>query len=162
MAANEASAVGTLRTYHATLSSFAEQCPDLAYPSNLAKLGPVEGAKDKCARTFLLDQTLTVQLPVKAGYHFFYMPQAGSSGSIMKYVLAADPVAPGASGVRHFFTDQSRCSPVQYAWRSGREQRTVDVKRASRLESKSCSRGLNLRQKFRRERGFPWNFLVRW
>jgi len=46
-------------------------------------------------------------VPVKAGYHFSYTSEAGADGQRTKYILAADPITPGTSGVRYFFTDES-------------------------------------------------------
>jgi len=41
------------------------------------------------------------------GIAFFYMAQDDPQGPAVKYILSADPVTPGTSGVRHFFTDES-------------------------------------------------------
>ncbi|HSC46181.1 MAG TPA: DUF4190 domain-containing protein [Candidatus Acidoferrum sp.] len=103
MAANEASAVGTLRTYNTAMITYASACPDIGYPASLENLGP--GGKD-CNHLEVVDSQMGVLLPVKNGYRFFYIREGtvpGKSG----YGLAADPVSPGASGMRHFFTDQS-------------------------------------------------------
>jgi hypothetical protein len=43
MAANEASAVGSLRTNNIALVSFAAQCPNQGYPPSLTFLGPGGG-----------------------------------------------------------------------------------------------------------------------
>jgi hypothetical protein len=55
---NEASAVGTLRTFNTAMVTYATECPKIGYPKDLRS-------------------------------------------------LAADPVTPGTSGVRHFFPDES-------------------------------------------------------
>ncbi len=106
MAANEATAVGTLRTYNTAMVTYAAECPKIGYPKDLRSLGPGLSDTDKCAHADLLNAQLGTALPVKSGYHFHYQPQA-DAGVVMKYTLAADPVAPGTSGVRHFFTDES-------------------------------------------------------
>jgi type II secretory pathway pseudopilin PulG len=105
MAANEASAVGTLRTYNTAIVTYASACPDIGYPASLENLGP--GSKD-CNRLNVVDASLAEQAPAKNGYHFFYR-QIGISGGSPRtgYVLAASPIAPGTSGVRYFFTDES-------------------------------------------------------
>ena len=102
-AANEASAVGTLRTYNTAMVTYVNACPDIGYPSSLDNLGP--GGKD-CAHMDLVEPQMAAQVPVKHGYRFFYMREQSPEGKL-KYILAADPVTPGTSGVRHFFTDES-------------------------------------------------------
>ncbi len=104
MAANEASAVGTLRTYNTAMITYASACPDLGYPASLENLGP--GGKD-CNHLDVLDAALAVSVPVKNGYRFYYSQTGISNGTKTRYILAADPVTPGTSGVRHFFTDQT-------------------------------------------------------
>lgn len=49
---------------------------------------------------------------VKQGYQFTYAPIGG------RYTLLADPVTPGTTGIRHFYTDESmiiRADPAQPA-----------------------------------------------
>jgi type IV pilus assembly protein PilA len=105
MAANEASAVGILRAYNLAMVGYATACPDVGYPASLENLGP--GSKD-CNHLNVVDASLAEQVPAKNGYHFFYRQVGISDGRTRtRYVLAADPVAPGTSGVRHFFTDES-------------------------------------------------------
>lgn len=103
MAANEASAVGTLRNYNTAMITYASACPDIGYPASLENLGP--GGKD-CNHLEVVDSQLGAQIPVKNGYRFFYTREGAMAGQT-SYGLAADPVNPGTSGVRHFFTDQS-------------------------------------------------------
>ena len=108
MAANEASAVGTLRTYNTALVSYAAQCPNQGYPPGLTFLGPKTAGEDQCTRADLVETNMGSTMPVKNGYHFSYTPEAyDAAGRIVKYGLAADPLAPGTTGVRHFFTDES-------------------------------------------------------
>jgi len=108
IAANEASAVGTLRTYNTALISYAEQCPQQGYPATLASLGPAPSGGEPCAHASLVDPLLAQEMPVQNGYRFFYTPESyDRTGRVVKYGLAADPVTPNATGMRHFFTDQS-------------------------------------------------------
>jgi len=107
MAANEASAVGTLRTFNTAMVTYASQCPKIGYAKTLQNLGPGATEADRCAHADLVDAQLGTALPVRSGYHFFYTPQFNADGLVTKYILAADPVSPGTSGVRHFFTDES-------------------------------------------------------
>jgi type IV pilus assembly protein PilA len=104
MAANEASAVGSLRTYNTVMVTYSSACPDIGYPTSLESLGP--GTKD-CTHMDLLSPQLASQVPVKRGYRFIYTPQHGTSQIATRYQIVATPVNPGASGVRQFFTDES-------------------------------------------------------
>jgi len=107
MAANEASAVGSLRTYNTALISYASECPNQGYPPALRNLGPGDPA-DKCAHADLVDSTMGTETPVKSGYRFSYSALSyDQDGHIVKYSIAADPLTPGTTGVRHFFTDET-------------------------------------------------------
>ena len=107
MAANEGSAVGTLRTYNTAMVTYATTCPNVGYPKKLANLGPGAKDGDSCAHADLVDAPLSMPVPLKYGYQFSYNAEPDADGKATKYVLSADPVAPGTSGVRHFFTDQT-------------------------------------------------------
>jgi type II secretory pathway pseudopilin PulG len=119
MAANEASAVGSLRTLNTAMVTYATQCPKIGYPKDLRSLGPGLSLSetDKCAHADLVDAQLGTALAMKYGYHFFYTPQVDADGLVTRYVLAADPVTPGSSGVRHLFTDES--GVIRYSMRGG-------------------------------------------
>jgi type IV pilus assembly protein PilA len=117
MAANEASAVGTLRVYNTAMVTYASTCPNVGYPKKLSNLGPGAMDTDKCAHEDLVNAQLAMPLPVKSGYRFFYTAEPDADGHVMKYVLSADPVAPGTSGTRHFFTDES--GVIRYSMRGG-------------------------------------------
>lgn len=118
IAANEASAVGTLRTYSTALVSYASQCPNQGYPPSLTYLGPGASGADKCSRADLVEPRMGTEMPVKSGYRFYYAPESyDAAGHILKYGLAADPVTPGTTGVRHFFTDES--GVIRFTMRGG-------------------------------------------
>ena len=100
MAANEASAVGSLRTINT--ASVAYSTSYTTYPSSLAVLGPVSGGGSASSTTAdLIDSVLAAGS--KSGYTFSYT----AGGSNLSYTLVADPTSPGVTGQRHFFTDQS-------------------------------------------------------
>ena len=117
MAANEASAVGSLRTLNTAMVTYATECPKIGYPKDLRSLGAGRSGTDQCAHADLVDAQLGTALPIKHGYHFFYTAQVDADGMVTGYVLAADPVTPGTSGVRHFFTDQS--GVIRYSTHGG-------------------------------------------
>jgi len=70
MAANEASAVGSLRSYQYAMGAYASKCPKIGSPKSLANLG--EGRGD-CERANLLDHFLSADQPIKSGYYFHYL-----------------------------------------------------------------------------------------
>jgi hypothetical protein len=118
MAANEASAVGSLRTYNSALVSYATQCPNQGYPPSLTFLGPGAAGADKCTRADLVESLMGSEMPVKNGYRFYYAPESyDARGHVVRYALAADPVTPGTTGVRHFFTDES--GVIRFSRRAG-------------------------------------------
>ncbi|MDP9339814.1 MAG: pili assembly chaperone [Acidobacteriota bacterium] len=105
MAANEASAVGTLRVYNSAMVTYAGACPKTGFPARLENLGP--GAGD-CERAGMVNGALAGPQPTKSGYTFQYeVAQRNDAGQAWTYTLNADPVTQGTTGVRHFFTDQT-------------------------------------------------------
>jgi len=97
MAANEASAVGSLRTINTSAVAFSTTYGN--YPTKLADLGPSSTPTSTAAD--LIDSVLVTGS--KTGYTFVY---TGTS-PFLQYTLTAQPTTPGVSGQRYFFTDQS-------------------------------------------------------
>jgi prepilin-type N-terminal cleavage/methylation domain-containing protein len=114
MAANEASAVGSLRSINTACITYYTSYGQ--YPPTLAALGPpAAGAQATAANSDLLDSVLSAG--TKSGYVFTYAPVA-AGGLNQTYTVLADPQVPGTTGQRHFFTDQTgviRTDPVQTA-----------------------------------------------
>jgi len=105
MAANEASAVGSLRTYNTAMISYASNCPQIGYPESVQKLGAGSG---DCDHANLIEEQMASSSAIKSGYRFVYHPAPpDNQGHIVSYVISADPVASGSSGVRHFYTDET-------------------------------------------------------
>jgi type IV pilus assembly protein PilA len=103
MAANEASAVGSVRTMNTALLNYCSTY-GIGYPASLANVAPSPTPSSSSAD--LLDAVLVSG--VKSGYAFTYSPAAPDShGIINTYTLTADPLSPGKSGQRGYFTDQS-------------------------------------------------------
>ena len=109
MAANEASAVGSVRTINTAEVTYSSAYPDLGFTGTLSNLG---GSATSCAsatgasssNACLIDSVLAAG--TKSGYKFAL---SGASASKPNYTYAdnADPVTPGQSGQRHFLSDQS-------------------------------------------------------
>src|SRR5580693_5410168 len=64
MAANEASAVGSLRSYSYAMGAYSAKCPKIGFPRSLANLGPGRG---DCEQAELLDNSLGTSTPIKSG-----------------------------------------------------------------------------------------------
>ena len=105
MAANEAVSVGSLRTLNTACVTYSTQYG--GYPPSLGALGGEgSGAAPSATSAQLIDNVL--QTGTKSGYNFTY--SAGpidNTGVIASYAINANPVVPGTTGVRYFFTDQS-------------------------------------------------------
>lgn len=103
MAANEASAVGALRTVTAACTIYAETYGK-GYPLELKQLGSAGEATEEHAG--LIDATLASGQ--KLGYLFSYrIVRKRGSQEIVGYIFNADPLVAGTTGHRHFFTDQT-------------------------------------------------------
>ncbi len=102
MAANEASAVGSLRTINTACITYFTTY-GTGFPVALANLGP--GAPATAATADLLD--LVLAGGSKTGYNFAYAQPGAVAGVIQTYTVNGDPITPGTTGQRHFFTDQS-------------------------------------------------------
>jgi prepilin-type N-terminal cleavage/methylation domain-containing protein len=101
MAANEASAVGSLRTLNTAAVTYSSQCG--GFPPSLTAMGPPANG---CTTADLIDSVLASG--TKSGYKFTYAANdADGDGNKDTYTINADPVSPGTTGTRYFFTDQS-------------------------------------------------------
>jgi type IV pilus assembly protein PilA len=105
MAANEASAVGTLRSYNLALVNYATNCESIGFPANVRDLGPGDGS---CRGANLLGAELAASDPMKNGYRFSYVPgSTDTGGRVVSYTVTADPIMENTTGMRHFFLDES-------------------------------------------------------
>jgi prepilin-type N-terminal cleavage/methylation domain-containing protein len=110
MAANESSAVASLHSIN-TSETVYESTYGVGYAASLASLSD-GGTATNCAVTAtptsssscLIDNTLASG--TKSGYIFTYAAVAAGS-TTASYTVNGDPITTGASGQRHFFTDQS-------------------------------------------------------
>jgi type IV pilus assembly protein PilA len=101
MAANEASAVATLRTLNT--SGVAYSTTYGSYPTHLTNLGPAATPSSSAAD--LIDSVIGGTDPAtKSGYTFVWTATGTPPSS---YTLVATPVSQGVTGQRGFFTNQS-------------------------------------------------------
>jgi type IV pilus assembly protein PilA len=109
MAANEASAVGSLRTINTAEVTYSTTYPATGFAATLANLG---GTAANCAGTTyasiakacLIDDVLAT-VAIKSGYNFTAVGAGGPPA--VTYVSVALPSVNGQSGQRAFCSDQS-------------------------------------------------------
>jgi type IV pilus assembly protein PilA len=97
MAANEASAVGSLRSINT--ASVAYSTTYGTYPGSLGALGPSSAPSSTAAD--LIDSVLSSG--TKSGYTFTFTAGTGN----LSYSITAAPTTAGVTGQRGFYTDQS-------------------------------------------------------
>jgi prepilin-type N-terminal cleavage/methylation domain-containing protein len=110
MAANESSAVGSLRTINTAEVTFSTTYPTVGF----AALSALGGSVSTCATTTgatsagacLIDDVLS-STAVKSGYGFAITNLTGTGGVMVTYTATAIPSVIGQSGQRGFCTDQS-------------------------------------------------------
>src|SRR5713101_393758 len=102
MAANEASAVGSIRSINTAAVTYSSTYPAVGYPSTLTQLAPNATATSTSAD--LIDSVLAAG--TKSGYQFS-MAAIGAGTPLTGYTVGGDPVAPNTSGTRGFFSNQS-------------------------------------------------------
>ena len=106
IAANEASAVGSIRTINTAEVTYSSTYPDCGF-TTLANLG---GSGGTATGAGLIDAVLASG--TKSGYSFAATPSGGSgtcgssSTPNTTFTLTGDPLSP-QTGQRHFFSDQS-------------------------------------------------------
>jgi prepilin-type N-terminal cleavage/methylation domain-containing protein len=103
IAANQASAVGSLRTINTAEITYASTF-NAGYSGTLAELGP-GATPPTSALAGLVDSVLAGG--TKSGYSFVYTPGTATSGRIDTYDLNANPTTAGTTGSNYYFTDQS-------------------------------------------------------
>src|SRR5258708_8988320 len=103
LSANESSAVGSLRSLNVALGEYGRANPTQGLPRTLEELKAKTPNEEPL---WTIDSTLASG--EKAGYRFTYVPKSiYSGGKLGAYEIFADPIAPGRSGIHHFFTDQT-------------------------------------------------------
>jgi prepilin-type N-terminal cleavage/methylation domain-containing protein len=114
MAANESSAVGSLRSINTAEVAYNTAYPNAGYSPDMASLG---GAAPCTVATTgaacLVDDTLATAITpgtAKSGYYFLYVPSAAPATT---YTNSGLPSAAGTTGQRGFFTDQT--GVIRYA-----------------------------------------------
>ncbi len=103
MAANEASAVGSIRTLNTSAVTYSSTYPGAGYPASLAAMGGANPCTALSTNACLIDAVLAGG--TKSGYTFKWTGD-GATPSV-GYSVTGVPVSVGTSGQRAFFSDQS-------------------------------------------------------
>ena len=100
IAANQASAVGSLRTLNTSCIAFSTSYGQ--FPAALTNLGPVaSGSTASSTSADLIDSVLSAG--TKSGYTFVYT--AGNANQ--SYTITATPITAATTGQNMYFTDQT-------------------------------------------------------
>jgi TonB family protein len=116
--AAEAAAIGSVRVLNTANVQYASTY-GVGFAPALANLGPMpEGAEPSAQYADLIDAVLASG--AKSGYIFTYIvTSTDEKGQPAAYEIYADPVQPGTTGNRFFYTDQSGIVRVSTGGRAG-------------------------------------------
>jgi type IV pilus assembly protein PilA len=105
IAANQASAVGSLRTINTAQITYASTF-NQGFSEFLINLGPPTApAQPTATSAGLVDEVLAAG--IKSGYSFAYLADSAGTGRYDMYTVNATPTTPGTTGTNYYFTDQS-------------------------------------------------------
>lgn len=105
IAANQASAVGSIRTLNTAEITYASTY-NSGYSTSLADLAPpATGASPTSTAAGLIDSVLAGGS--KSGYSFTYAPGTAVGGRIETYSINANPTTVGTTGTNYYFTNES-------------------------------------------------------
>jgi prepilin-type N-terminal cleavage/methylation domain-containing protein len=115
IAANEASAVATLRTMNTAAQTYSSTWGN-GYPPTQASMGGAAGAAATCNAAQVIDAVLAVPGVAKSGFNITYSPQGAANpvtapgcaaAGFQQFLIAAIPVTVGTTGQRSFCTNES-------------------------------------------------------
>jgi prepilin-type N-terminal cleavage/methylation domain-containing protein len=105
IAANESASVQNMRNI-TTGNVVYSSTYGVGYAPSLGALGPPPGSNPpSAANAALIDEILA--LGTKSGYTYSYSPGSPVNGIIDSFQLYANPITPGITGNRYFYTDDS-------------------------------------------------------
>jgi type IV pilus assembly protein PilA len=112
IAANEASAVGSLRTLNTAEITYNTTYPNVGFACTLGALGGSGSGTATSTAAGLIDANLASG--VKSGYSFSFLNASGCTGTTPAptYSTYASPVTAGTTGQRYFCSDSS--GVIQY------------------------------------------------
>jgi len=115
IAANQASAVGSLRTLNTAEFTYASTY-NKGFSATLGYLGPpASGSDTDVSHADIVDSVLsgtasagaTAMTSTKSGYLFTYSPGAVINGQVTSYTISADPIDRGTTGTNSYYVDQT-------------------------------------------------------
>lgn len=115
VAANQASAVGSLRTLNTAEFTYASTYGN-GFSETLGYLGPpASGSSTDTTHAGIVDSVLSgtasggasALTATKSGYRFTYSPGALINGQVSSYTITADPIDRGTTGTNSYFVDQT-------------------------------------------------------
>ena len=115
VAANQASAIGSLRTLNTAEFTYASTY-DMGFSATLGYLGPpASGVPADLTQAGIIDDVLSgkttggsgTMTSAKSGYQFTYSPGPSISGKVESYSFSADPLNRGTTGNNSYFVDQT-------------------------------------------------------
>ena len=115
VAANQASAVGSLRTLNTAEFTYSSTYGQ-GFSATLGDLGPPSsGALADTTHAGIVDSILSgtatsgpgAMTSTKSGYRFTYSPGTVINGQIVSYTINVDPINRGTTGTNSYFVDQS-------------------------------------------------------
>ncbi|HEV2021194.1 MAG TPA: DUF4190 domain-containing protein [Terriglobales bacterium] len=107
IAANESSAIGSIRTINTAAVTYASAYPTIGFSASLGALGgPAPCTTMTSTTACLIDQA--VASGQKSGYNFTYEASDTNGDQVMDaYLVRAVPVVAGTTGMRSFCSDES-------------------------------------------------------
>ena len=111
IAANEASAVGSMRAINTAEVSYSTLYPAVGYSPDMNSLAGSSCAAPTSGAACLIDTTLagaTTSATGKSGYYFTY-----GTSSTLGYTITGTPASVGSTGVKQFYTDGT--AVIRYA-----------------------------------------------
>jgi type IV pilus assembly protein PilA len=113
IAANESSAVSSIRTMNTAEVTYQSTYPSVGYSSTITALGPsassgctTPASTNACLIDWLVAQASTAA-KAKSGYYFSQDGSGGTVGSILvQYTLDGEPAAVNQTGVRGFCSNE--------------------------------------------------------
>ena len=109
MAANEASAVASIRTINTAMITYNTSYPTVGFAATLSALGGVAPCAPLSTAACLIDSVLSAG--VKSGYAFAATGAGGPPATI--YYATASPVTPNQTGIRGFCSFEDAVVRVQ-------------------------------------------------
>ncbi len=113
IAANEASAVGSVRTVNTAQVTFSSTYPDVGFAPAMSNLGPADATSSNCGtptstNACIIDWAVANSInAAKSGYKVTTTASNGGGTVYTTYLVEAHPDIVGTSGIRSFCSDQS-------------------------------------------------------